>query len=609
MVVCLYNCEGLKTLHELGAKLRKFNELEKKKGEKDVSWVLQGKILQMVIIQMVISRWGRKGAVFETLKSVIFAIKALSLQQKIGMRRTFYLISIVAMLAFGCQTHRSNNSLVEVDSLVVAELYDSAYQTLMAIDERNISTDADRAHYNLLKVQTSLLTSQPVSADSLLNGVIAYYEEHVDHEKLADAYYYKAICEYKKKDPQQSIVFYKKAEQQADLSGDLRQKYKISEGITHVNGVFANYDLQLQYAKKTLELSKKIGNKGWIAYSYFWVGYAYYNMEKDDSVLYYLGKTQPYIDFINKRDKPIFLSNIGYFLRDTNPKEAIKYLKESLKLQELTNTYEYLAEIYYDEGKKEEAYNLRKKALLVQDATPKDDVLHNIIEYDIERGKTDSICERVNEIIAIRDSIDDKLKNDTIKDLQTRFDHEVAMREKDQTIIRWQWGILAAILVIVGLAAYSIIKRYRSSMVLKNYQMQIIDYTNQIREMELASEDYSKQIETLSQEVKQIMDEKSPRLSEGRMLYDSIMEGRPIVKWSADDERKFIEYFTATNYRLISHLRKEPRRENLTDHKLIYLLLKEMGKTDKEVCDIMGLSDAGLRSIRNRTKPLKEATG
>ena len=38
--------------------------------------------------------------------------------------------------------------------------------------------------------------------------------------------------------------------------------------------------------------------------------------------------------------------------------------------------------------------------------------------------------------------------------------------------------------------------------------------------------------------------------------------------------------------------------------KLLYLLLKEMGKTDKEVCDIMGLSDAGLRSIRNRTKPL-----
>ena len=82
MVVCLYNCEGLKTLHELGAKLRKFNELEKKEREKDVSWVLQGKILQMVIIQTVTSCPGIKETVFATLKSVLFAIKVLSLQQK-----------------------------------------------------------------------------------------------------------------------------------------------------------------------------------------------------------------------------------------------------------------------------------------------------------------------------------------------------------------------------------------------------------------------------------------------------------------------------------------------------------------------------------------------
>ena len=535
-----------------------------------------------------------------------FAKLSLSLQSIMKMKRTFFVLLVSLLLLSACGGGKGNEQLDKVDSLVTAEAFDSAYQTLMAIDKRDITTDADQAHYNLLKVQTSLLTSQPVSADSLLNGVITYYEEHIDHEKLADAYYYKAICEYKKKDPQQSIVFYKKAEQQADLSGDLRQKYKIAEGITHVNGVFANYDLQLQYAKKTLELSKKIGNKGWIAYSYFWVGYAYYLMEKDDSVLYYLGKTQPYLDYIEKKNRPVFLSNIGYFLRDTNPKEAIKYLKESLKLQELTNTYEYLAEIYYDEGNKEEAYNLRKKALLVQDATPKDDVLHNIIEYDIERGKMDSICERVNEIIAIRDSIDDKLKNDTIKDLQTRFDYEVAMHEKDQTVIRWQWALIGLFVVVVGLALYIIIKRYKEKLLLKNHQMQILEYTNQIRLLKESGEDASQQIEMLSDEIRKIMDEKSPRLSEGRMLYDSIMEGRPIVKWSADDEKKFIEYFTATNYRLISRLRKEPRRENLTDHKLIYLLLKEMGKTDKEVCEIMGLSDAGLRSIRNRTKPLKE---
>lgn len=42
MVVCLYNCEGLKTLHEVGAKLRIISELGKKKGEKCVFGASQG---------------------------------------------------------------------------------------------------------------------------------------------------------------------------------------------------------------------------------------------------------------------------------------------------------------------------------------------------------------------------------------------------------------------------------------------------------------------------------------------------------------------------------------------------------------------------------------
>ena len=534
---------------------------------------------------------------------------SLSLQSNMDKMSTFFAFMVPLLLLSACGGGRGNEQLARVDSLVIAEAHDSAYQTLMAIDERDITTDADRAHYNLLKVQTSLLTSHPVSADSLLHGVMAYYEEHVDHEKLADAYYYKAITQSLKKDYQQSITYYKKAEHLAELSGNLRQKYKIVEGITYVNGIFGNSDLQLQYAKKALELSKKIGNKGWIAYSYYWLSYAYYNMEKDDSVLYYLGKIRPYIDCVEAKNKHVFLSNIGFFLRDTNPKEAIKYLKESLKLQELTYTYEYLAEIYYDEGNMEEAYNLRKKALLVQDAAPKDDVLHNIIQYDLERGKIDSICERINEIIAIRDSIEAKLKNDTIRQLQAKFDIDAAVHKKDLAIIRWQWALIGVIAVVVCLALYIVVKRYKEKLLLRSHQMQIQEYMNQISLLKESGEGASQQIELLSDEIRRIMDEKSPRLSQGRMLYDSIMEGRPIVKWSADDEKKFIEYFTATNYRLLNHLRKEPRREPLTDHKLIYLLLKEMGKTDKEICDIMGLSDVGLRSIRNRTKPLKDAAG
>ena len=526
------------------------------------------------------------------------------------MRRLTILISIIALLASSCQNRRPNKSLAEVDSLVVAELYDSAYHLVTTKLESANFTPEEQAHYDLLKVQTSILANKPLeSSDSILDGVISYYNQHVNHERLADAYYYKAIGAYKAKDPQQSIMLYKKAELHANQSGSLYQQFKIAEGISFVNNRCANFDLQLEYAKKALELSKVLGHKNWIAYSLSKIEMAYFKLGMVDSAMYYLNQIPSYIKYVDKKDLPSFLTEMGFLLKDHFPQKAKNYFNESLKYRDITTTYSNLADIAYDEGNHEEAYLYWKKALNVKDATRKDLIFANLIEYEIEHGRTDSISDYLSHIIHIHDSVEASLKNTAVRDIQAHFDQEIAIHEKDQTIIRWQWGILAAILVIVGLAAYTVIKRYRSSMVLKNYQMQIIDYTNQIREMELASEDYSKQIETLSQEVKQIMDEKSPRLSEGRMLYDCIMESKPIVKWSADDERKFIEYYTATNYRTVDRLRKEPRKEKLTDHKLLYLLLKEMGKTDKEVCDIMGLSDAGLRSIRNRTKPLKEPAG
>ena len=214
------------------------------------------------------------------------------------MKRSFCLISIVALLAFGCQTHRSHKSLAEVDSLVVAELYDSAYHLVNTKFEPSDFSPEEKAHYDLLRVQTSMLVNKPIeSADSLLDGVISYYNQHVSHERLADAYYYKAIGAYKAKNPQQSIMLYKKAELHAKQSGSLYQQFKIAEGISFVNNRCANFDLQLEYAKKALELSKVLGHKNWIAYSLSKIEMAYFKLGMVDSAMYYLNQIPSYIKY------------------------------------------------------------------------------------------------------------------------------------------------------------------------------------------------------------------------------------------------------------------------------------------------------------------------
>ena len=235
------------------------------------------------------------------------------------MKRIIFLLILGNLLLLSCQNNKINIRLAEIDSLIIKEQYDSAYYLLNLIDTSGLVNNDDYPHFNLLKVQLSYLIDKPLSvSDSLLDTVISYYQKNVDNGKLADAFYYKAIGSCKNSDYQTGILLYKKAEQYAEKTDNILQHYNISEGISYVNGLFANCSIQLQYAKKTLKLSKEIGNKRKIAYSYFWLGYSYYNMEKTDSVLYYLDKTLPYINDVDKQNRPLFLSNIGYLLRDSN---------------------------------------------------------------------------------------------------------------------------------------------------------------------------------------------------------------------------------------------------------------------------------------------------
>ena len=391
----------------------------------------------------------------------------------------------------------------------------------------------------------------------------------------------------------------------AEQSGDLYQQYKIAEGICFVNRQCANYSLELEYAKKTLDLANKLDNKRRMVYALYELELAYHNLNYEDSSKIILSKIPPLIKYVDKFWLPHLLSNLGYMFMDHNLTEAKRYFHKALSYKETAAAYEHLAEIAYDEGKPEESYYYLKKALAVHDATPKDYIIRNLIEFDLERGKTDSISDMVTQIFEIRDSIDAKLKDDTIKELQTRFDHEIAMREKDQTIIKWQWAIFLLTLVLLGFVGLYLRRRYLAKIQLQDHQMQIHEYLNQIAELKASGTDAQQEIEELNKKIQDIMDNRSPSLNKGRMLYDDVVENKSKDKWKKDDIAAFLEYYTATNFKTVERLKKAPRSEPLTDHRLLFLILVEMGKSDLDIMRILSITKETLRTYRNRTRLLE----
>ena len=514
------------------------------------------------------------------------------------------LIVVGFLMLLSCQTDSISRKLTEVDSLVFKEEYDSAYQMISSIDETTIKNQEDQAHYNLLKVQTGYLANKPAaSPDSLLDEVIAYYQKRNNSEKLADAYYYKAVGFNRKRNFKKSIELYKQAELLTKQSNNRYQQFKVLEGIVFVNAVNSNFHLQLIYAKKALMLSQEVNNKKWEIYSHYWLHLAYSELGYNDSAMSHLNAIPQYLKYVGKKDLPYFLANLALEYKKKDPEIAKQYLQESLSYKELTRTYEHLADIFYDEGKPEECYNYLKKALVVNDGYPKDNIIRNLIEFDLERGKTDSISDMVTQIFEIRDSIDAKLRNDTIKDLQTRFDHETAMHAKDQAIIRWQWGIMIlALALLAGIGLY-IRRRYLNKIKLQGYQMQINDCLNQIDALKTTGSDAQKKIEELNQQICDIMDNRAPGLNKGRVLYDDIVANRDISNWSKEDETLFLEYYTATNYRAMQQLKAIPREDKLTNHRLIFLILQEIGKSELDILRILSISKETLRTLRHRTKP------
>lgn len=519
------------------------------------------------------------------------------------MKNILYIL--FAFPLFTACTHKGvPERLDEIDSLILAEKYDSAYVILSEIRESSITELSDKARYYLLQTKVGYLVNKPLATDSLLDLSIEYYKQHKDNGRLADGYYYKANKEKQSGNYSQAILHCKQAEQ---LAQGIQQQYKIVERLAFLNELSGNYTLQLNYARKSLRLASMANNKNWMAYSYNNIGEAFSNLDNDDSAYYYINKVIPYIKYIDRKHRAGFLTNIGMLYKEEFPEKAEELFLEALNCKETTAAYENLADVYYMTGKQEEAYNYWKKALTINDDDYKDNVIHSILSYDIEHGHVEKVCDRLDEIIHIKDSMLNKLKNDTIKDLQLRFDHEVALRRQEKVTNFWRIGGLGATVLILLMTVFYIWKQSRIKEKMHDAQMQINDYMDQIHELEASNEDVSETIMELNKKIRNKLEELSPQLLRAQMFYEQIKEGKikTFYQWTKNDEKLFVEFYKAIDYRTVNSLMSVKRKESLTTHRLFYLLLKEMGKNDVQIQDMFSISDTAMKVLRSRTKEIK----
>ena len=505
---------------------------------------------------------------------------------------------VIINLVIGCGRRAVSEELTEADSLIMAEKNDSAYQLLSGINERNLVSDEDKAYYYLLLTQACYKTNRDTPSDSCIDYSISYYEHNVDNRKLADAYYYKGCLHYIKKEYVEAMYHYKKAEQWADKSRDLRQLFKISEAIAYLNGLSGNNNMKLQYSLKAMNMAEALRDSAIIASTYYRVYNAFSLIEEDDSAYFYAKKIIPYLNKAKQEDLPYFLTIVGDAYKDNDTSKAKYYYEQALSHKDIISALESLADINYEDGEKDEAYRLWKRALSINDGTPKDIIIYNILEYDIKHGNTNDVLMKVNDIIDSNDSVLNKLKNDTLKDLQLRFDHEVEKHELDLKLNRSIIAIVILIGIVIASASYVVYKRHKFKLFLTRTQIQIDNYTAQIHQLEESGDNVKEEICHLKNKIKELTEIGILRMNRGILLYNQIKDGGTMVEWDKEDYDMFIDYCDAIDHTTVRQIRKEHRK--ITPRNLTFLLLYEMGKNDEDIRRIMALSPEGLRSMRFR---------
>ena len=546
---------------------------------------------------------------------------------------TVIFIFIFMSILMGCERKTISARLSDVDSLIMAEHYDSAFQMMASIDIKETEGPDDLAYYQFLKYQTSYLTYQTCLPDSLLDLALSYYSNGEDKIKLAKCCYYKGAQLYERKQYKDAVAYYKRAEILAGSAAQTDFEYKIAEALSFLNRDCGNLDLSLDYARKSLKLAERSGKREWMAYANYLLGIAFYDMGMNDSDMYYFDKTIPYINDVRKKDLPYFLSNLSIAYLESKPQKAKELLLESLSHKELVGAMDRLAGIYYEEGNFEEAYRLWNKALAINSSTPKDNIIHNLLEYDVERGKVDEVCQRVNDIFAIKDSIINNLKNDTIKDLQTRFDHEVAMNASNKQLIRWQWISGATGFVCLFLAIIWMHRRHKMRNLLQTRQIEISNLVSllnskendvlksesQIAKLQEEQQNKAEQLSELTTDIQELKEQKevaesdclelrhkienwagveAEKIRVGAMLIEKVNQNVPVRHWPNEDLESCIDYYCAVHREFSSRMSRSYR--NLTLKDKMYLILDNMGKDKKDISIILGIDERSVRSNKFR---------
>ena len=519
------------------------------------------------------------------------------------MRKTVSLLYIVFLIfIISCTGNEYRKQLVSIEHLLEHQRNEEACKLLNEMNPEVLEDDEnDIALYWFMKMQTDVRLGNPIRSVEPLRLSEMYYKKIGDEEKLVWVYYYLGFILDDLGKDKEAVIYLKKAEQLAVKRKDQRTDilHHIYQCLTYINLNAKEYGLAKKYGKEAFKYACFCHNLNDQACDLLNLAAIYGEIGKDDSSSYCVHKIELLLDSIPEQNRSKYYASIGVDYMDVDLEKAKKYLLMAVKIGDEPYSYKALAKIYQKEGNKEKANEMWHKALQTTNLSLKANVVKGMAKAKTEEGDYKAAHELDLWAAALKDSLHRQQKEENLKGQQELFDKEIANEHLREKHNRAAWAIAALLLTVAFLAVWTVWKKRKNRRQMDAMSEELEQKAMAMEQLKKENESNKRQLNRLNLDMEDFEQKHEKQLAEGQRLYESItVNGGNTVKWTKDDFAHFVLYYKLGHPDFVQHVEND--YDELTPRQKTFLILYDMGMTDKDVMRTLVLSETSIRVNKKR---------
>ena len=429
------------------------------------------------------------------------------------MKQLIHILTIILSVStFACQQYKDYPEAIQRAENCMDAHPDSALHYLSAYaDSIGMQPEETRMYYHLLTHQAKDKLYMKPESDSLINRIVAFYDETDDKDKQMLAYYYQGSVYRDLNDAPRAL---KAFQQVLQLSEGYPPCDLFARTYNQMGTLFAYqglYDESLEVNKKAAEQFILQGKKNKISYALRDIARMYNVKNQRDSASHYYQKAYQTAATANdsNRMNKIKAEWGCYMTNDSTTRETGKQILLALVRQGKTypNIFSNLGSLYRREGKWDSAYHFLDKMKSSSIIKRRQAAFQDLAFIENQKGNLALAIEYGKQANILRDSIDKIIQTEALAKIHSLYQYQHIEKENlrlkeantDKMLVIYTLSSILAIFIALVIAYYFHFKQQTEK---RAHQADNIKHLEdkQYAQSQAAIEDNQRRIEELEQE-------------------------------------------------------------------------------------------------------------